>query len=159
MQVNHLAPALLSILLLPSLIRGSPSRIVNVNSIVSPMPWYASAYIYACMYIYKSFSVYYVSLAIFKYISILKFWLCGCWNLDNSHVPVSSRHMHFEKTVLPQWYIVVINVPNMVHICSTVVYFAIPEVFLLYLQYFLTRRHLNTLQTINQRSHISHRYF
>ncbi|KAL5721515.1 hypothetical protein ACHQM5_005153 [Ranunculus cassubicifolius] len=32
MQVNHLAPALLSILLLPSLIRGSPSRIVNVNS-------------------------------------------------------------------------------------------------------------------------------
>lgn len=36
MQVNHLAPALLSILLLPSLIRGSPSRIVNVNSVVSP---------------------------------------------------------------------------------------------------------------------------
>lgn len=35
LQVNHLAPALLSILLLPSLIRGSPSRIVNVNSIVS----------------------------------------------------------------------------------------------------------------------------
>ncbi|CAI0406832.1 unnamed protein product [Linum tenue] len=35
MQVNHLAPALLSILLLPSLIRGSPSRIVNVNSVVS----------------------------------------------------------------------------------------------------------------------------
>ena len=35
MQVNHLAPALLSILLLPSLIRGSPSRVVNVNSIVS----------------------------------------------------------------------------------------------------------------------------
>lgn len=35
MQVNHLAPALLSVLLLPSLIRGSPSRIVNVNSIVS----------------------------------------------------------------------------------------------------------------------------
>ncbi|GAU46894.1 hypothetical protein TSUD_296730 [Trifolium subterraneum] len=34
MQVNHLAPALLSILLLPSLIRGSPSRIVNVNSIM-----------------------------------------------------------------------------------------------------------------------------
>ncbi|XP_040998700.1 dehydrogenase/reductase SDR family member FEY-like isoform X2 [Juglans microcarpa x Juglans regia] len=33
-QVNHLAPALLSVLLLPSLIRGSPSRIVNVNSIV-----------------------------------------------------------------------------------------------------------------------------
>ncbi|XP_015070745.1 dehydrogenase/reductase SDR family member FEY-like [Solanum pennellii] len=32
MQVNHLAPAMLSILLLPSLIRGSPSRIVNVNS-------------------------------------------------------------------------------------------------------------------------------
>ncbi|KAK9280959.1 hypothetical protein L1049_003850 [Liquidambar formosana] len=31
-QVNHLAPALLSILLLPSLLRGSPSRIVNVNS-------------------------------------------------------------------------------------------------------------------------------
>ncbi|CAN1122845.1 Dehydrogenase/reductase SDR family member FEY [Linum perenne] len=34
MQVNHLAPALLSILLLPSLIRGSPSRIVNVNSVM-----------------------------------------------------------------------------------------------------------------------------
>ncbi|XP_019200098.1 PREDICTED: retinol dehydrogenase 11-like [Ipomoea nil] len=34
MQVNHLAPALLSILLLPSLIRGSPSRIINVNSII-----------------------------------------------------------------------------------------------------------------------------
>ncbi|GFZ12313.1 NAD(P)-binding Rossmann-fold superfamily protein [Actinidia rufa] len=34
MQVNHLAPALLSILLLPSLIRGSPSRIINVNSIM-----------------------------------------------------------------------------------------------------------------------------
>ena len=35
MQVNHLAPALLSILLLPSLIKGSPSRIINVNSVVS----------------------------------------------------------------------------------------------------------------------------
>lgn len=35
MQVNQLAPALLSILLLPSLIRGSPSRIINVNSVVS----------------------------------------------------------------------------------------------------------------------------
>ncbi|XP_017257175.1 dehydrogenase/reductase SDR family member FEY-like [Daucus carota subsp. sativus] len=34
MQVNHLAPALLSILLLPSLIRGSPSRIVNVSSTI-----------------------------------------------------------------------------------------------------------------------------
>ncbi|WCJ34726.1 NAD(P)-binding Rossmann-fold superfamily protein [Euphorbia peplus] len=34
MQVNHLAPALLSTLLLPSLIRGSPSRIINVNSIM-----------------------------------------------------------------------------------------------------------------------------
>ncbi|OWM79346.1 dehydrogenase/reductase SDR family member FEY-like [Punica granatum] len=34
MQVNHLAPALLAILLLPSLIRGSPSRIVNVNSVM-----------------------------------------------------------------------------------------------------------------------------
>ncbi|CAH9147128.1 unnamed protein product [Cuscuta epithymum] len=34
MQVNHLAPALLSILLIPSLIRGSASRIVNVNSIM-----------------------------------------------------------------------------------------------------------------------------
>uniref|UniRef100_A0A0D6QSW2 Uncharacterized protein n=1 Tax=Araucaria cunninghamii TaxID=56994 RepID=A0A0D6QSW2_ARACU len=32
MQVNHLAPALLTLSLLPSLIRGSPSRIVNVNS-------------------------------------------------------------------------------------------------------------------------------
>lgn len=35
MQVNHLAPALLAMLLIPSLLRGSPSRIVNVNSIVS----------------------------------------------------------------------------------------------------------------------------
>ncbi|KAL6579721.1 hypothetical protein OROMI_007745 [Orobanche minor] len=34
LQVNHLAPALLSILLLPSLIRSSPSRIVNVNSVM-----------------------------------------------------------------------------------------------------------------------------
>ncbi|KAF6160765.1 hypothetical protein GIB67_035966 [Kingdonia uniflora] len=34
MQVNHLAPALLSMLLIPSLIRGSPSRIVNVNSVM-----------------------------------------------------------------------------------------------------------------------------
>ncbi|XP_030507483.1 dehydrogenase/reductase SDR family member FEY [Cannabis sativa] len=34
MQVNHLAPALLSVLLLPSLVRGSPSRIVNVNSVM-----------------------------------------------------------------------------------------------------------------------------
>lgn len=34
MQVNHLAPALLSILLLPSLIRGSPSRIINLNSVM-----------------------------------------------------------------------------------------------------------------------------
>ncbi|KAM7479567.1 hypothetical protein LguiA_027780 [Lonicera macranthoides] len=34
MQVNHLAPALLSLLLLPSLVRGSPSRIINVNSIM-----------------------------------------------------------------------------------------------------------------------------
>lgn len=34
MQVNHLAPALLSVLVLPSLIRGSPSRIINVNSIM-----------------------------------------------------------------------------------------------------------------------------
>ncbi|KAK4757501.1 hypothetical protein SAY87_018802 [Trapa incisa] len=34
MQVNHLAPALLSVLLLPSLIGGSPSRIVNVNSVM-----------------------------------------------------------------------------------------------------------------------------
>ncbi|XP_056692819.1 dehydrogenase/reductase SDR family member FEY [Spinacia oleracea] len=34
MQVNHLAPALLSVLLLPSLIKGSPSRIVNVNSVM-----------------------------------------------------------------------------------------------------------------------------
>jgi NAD(P)-dependent dehydrogenase (short-subunit alcohol dehydrogenase family) len=37
MQVNHLAPALLSVLLLPSLIRGSPSRIINVNSVVSSL--------------------------------------------------------------------------------------------------------------------------
>ncbi|PKA48475.1 Short-chain dehydrogenase TIC 32, chloroplastic [Apostasia shenzhenica] len=34
MQVNHLAPALLSMLLIPSLLRGSPSRVVNVNSIM-----------------------------------------------------------------------------------------------------------------------------
>ncbi|KAJ7970194.1 putative Short-chain dehydrogenase [Quillaja saponaria] len=34
MQVNHLAPALLSVLLLQSLIKGSPSRIVNVNSTI-----------------------------------------------------------------------------------------------------------------------------
>ncbi|KAL8111000.1 hypothetical protein AgCh_026676 [Apium graveolens] len=34
MQVNHLAPALLSILLLPSLKRGSPSRIVNISSTI-----------------------------------------------------------------------------------------------------------------------------
>ncbi|WOL18924.1 hypothetical protein Cni_G27721 [Canna indica] len=34
MQVNHLAPALLSLLLFPSLLRGSPSRIINVNSIM-----------------------------------------------------------------------------------------------------------------------------
>ncbi|KAL6509667.1 hypothetical protein OROGR_022977 [Orobanche gracilis] len=34
LQVNHLAPALLSILLLPCLIRSSPSRIVNVNSVM-----------------------------------------------------------------------------------------------------------------------------
>ncbi|KAJ4843976.1 hypothetical protein Tsubulata_002377 [Turnera subulata] len=37
MQVNHLAPALLSILLLPSLKKGSPSRIINVNSIMHYM--------------------------------------------------------------------------------------------------------------------------
>ena len=35
MQVNHLAPALLTVLLLPSLLRGAPSRVVMVNSIVS----------------------------------------------------------------------------------------------------------------------------
>uniref|UniRef100_A0A0E0LL06 WW domain-containing oxidoreductase n=1 Tax=Oryza punctata TaxID=4537 RepID=A0A0E0LL06_ORYPU len=34
MQVNHLAPTLLALLLLPSLLRGSPSRIVNVNSVM-----------------------------------------------------------------------------------------------------------------------------
>lgn len=34
MQVNHLAPSLLSMLLLPSLLRGSPSRIINVNSVM-----------------------------------------------------------------------------------------------------------------------------
>ncbi|KAL4584619.1 hypothetical protein LXL04_009223 [Taraxacum kok-saghyz] len=34
MQVNFLAPALLSLLLLPSLKSGSPSRIVNVNSLM-----------------------------------------------------------------------------------------------------------------------------
>ncbi|XP_058004713.1 dehydrogenase/reductase SDR family member FEY-like [Hevea brasiliensis] len=37
MQVNHFAPALLSILLLPSLLKGSPSRIVNGNSILYSM--------------------------------------------------------------------------------------------------------------------------
>ncbi|KAF2562699.1 hypothetical protein F2Q70_00015136 [Brassica cretica] len=34
MQVNHLAPALLSLLLLPSLNRASPCRIINVNSVM-----------------------------------------------------------------------------------------------------------------------------
>jgi NAD(P)-dependent dehydrogenase (short-subunit alcohol dehydrogenase family) len=34
MQVNHLASALLTILLLPSLLRGSPSRVVVVNSMM-----------------------------------------------------------------------------------------------------------------------------
>ncbi|KAH1040670.1 hypothetical protein J1N35_042413 [Gossypium stocksii] len=34
LQVNHLAPALLSVLLLPSLIKGSTSRIINVNSVM-----------------------------------------------------------------------------------------------------------------------------
>ncbi|KAL0710315.1 hypothetical protein Bca4012_017293 [Brassica carinata] len=34
LQVNHLAPALLSLLVLPSLIRASQSRIINVNSVV-----------------------------------------------------------------------------------------------------------------------------
>lgn len=34
LQVNHLAPALLSVLLLPSLQKGSPSRIVNMNSLM-----------------------------------------------------------------------------------------------------------------------------
>jgi NAD(P)-dependent dehydrogenase (short-subunit alcohol dehydrogenase family) len=38
MQVNHLAAALLTILLLPSLLRGSPSRVVVVNSMVSLCP-------------------------------------------------------------------------------------------------------------------------
>ncbi|WZY81389.1 hypothetical protein YC2023_027773 [Brassica napus] len=34
LQVNHLAPALLSLLLLPSLIRASQSRITSVNSVI-----------------------------------------------------------------------------------------------------------------------------
>ncbi|KAF3323150.1 retinol dehydrogenase 12-like isoform X2 [Carex littledalei] len=34
MQVNHLAPTLLSMLLIPSLLRGSPSRIINVSSVM-----------------------------------------------------------------------------------------------------------------------------
>ena len=42
MQVNHLAPALLTLLLLPSLLRGSPSRVVNVNSGVRNMDFCAS---------------------------------------------------------------------------------------------------------------------
>ncbi|KAG5227842.1 dehydrogenase/reductase SDR family [Salix suchowensis] len=37
LQVNFLAPAMLSILLLPSLVKGSPSRIINVNSIMHYM--------------------------------------------------------------------------------------------------------------------------
>uniref|UniRef100_A0A6N2K9J4 Uncharacterized protein n=1 Tax=Salix viminalis TaxID=40686 RepID=A0A6N2K9J4_SALVM len=37
LQVNFLAPALLSVLLLPSIIKGSPSRIINVNSIIHYM--------------------------------------------------------------------------------------------------------------------------
>ncbi|KAJ6388097.1 hypothetical protein OIU77_026630 [Salix suchowensis] len=37
LQVNFLAPALLSVLLLPSIIKGSPSRIINVNSILHYM--------------------------------------------------------------------------------------------------------------------------
>ncbi|GLJ15152.1 hypothetical protein SUGI_0247850 [Cryptomeria japonica] len=32
-QVNHLAPALLTLLLLPSLLKGAPSRIINVNTV------------------------------------------------------------------------------------------------------------------------------
>ncbi|KAH7438236.1 hypothetical protein KP509_04G006700 [Ceratopteris richardii] len=37
MQVNYVAPALLTLLLLPSLSRGSPARVVNVNS---DMQWF-----------------------------------------------------------------------------------------------------------------------
>ncbi|KAI3988660.1 hypothetical protein MKX01_027024 [Papaver californicum] len=34
MQVNHIAPALLTMLLLPSLLRASSPRVINVNSII-----------------------------------------------------------------------------------------------------------------------------
>ena len=45
MQVNHLAPALLTVLLLPSLARGAPSRVVMVNSIVSFLTPYVFPYL------------------------------------------------------------------------------------------------------------------
>lgn len=34
LQVNHVAPALLTLLLLPSLLRAPLSRVINVNSVV-----------------------------------------------------------------------------------------------------------------------------
>ncbi|KAJ7565594.1 hypothetical protein O6H91_02G066000 [Diphasiastrum complanatum] len=37
MQVNHLAPALLTMLLMPALLRSAPSRVVNVNSAMHHM--------------------------------------------------------------------------------------------------------------------------
>lgn len=49
MQVNHLAPALLSVLLLPSLIRGSPSRIINVNSVVSCPSHHMTLFVCVCV--------------------------------------------------------------------------------------------------------------
>lgn len=58
MQVNHLAPALLSVLLLPSLIRGSPSRIVNVNSVVSYIIEMAEC-IKAFWFLFSLYHVYY----------------------------------------------------------------------------------------------------
>lgn len=45
MQVNHVAPALLTLLLLPSLLKAPGSRIINVNSVVRSFS--GAFYIYA----------------------------------------------------------------------------------------------------------------